>query len=102
MTSQGNGEPAGHEVAVSKHVSAIIKQLHERAAQQGKGEQFLAALRTIHHRLQNDPQVFGEPLFHLPALKLLVYQAIVSPLVVHYALHQARPLVIVRSVELLG
>ena len=52
--------------------------------------------------IERAAQVFGEPLFHLPALKLLVYQAIVSPLVVHYALHQARPLVIVRSVELLG
>ncbi len=98
MTSQKNGEPAGYEVVVSKRVGGIIKQLHQRAARRGEGQQFLAALRTIHHRLQAEPQVFGEPLFHLPALKLLIYQVIVAPLVVHYALHQERPLVIVRSV----
>ena len=99
MTSQGNGEPAGYEVVVSEHVGGSIKLLHQQAAQQGEGQQFLAALRTIHHRLKEDPRVFGEPLYRLPALKLLIYQVIVAPLVVHYALHQERPLVIVQSVD---
>ncbi len=100
MTSQKNGEPARYEVIVSKQVGSVIKQLHQQAAQRGEGQQFLTALRTIHHRLHEEPQAFGEPLFHLPALKLLIYQAIVAPLVVHYALHQERPLVIVRSVDM--
>jgi hypothetical protein len=87
MTSQGNGEPAEYEVTVSKLIGSIIRQLHQQAAQRGEGKQFLVALRTIYHRLQKEPEVLGEPLFHLPALKLLVYHAIVPPLVVHYALH---------------
>jgi hypothetical protein len=102
MTSQGNGEPAEYQVIVSEQVGVLIKQAHREAAQRGQGKPFVVALRTIQRRLQKDPHVFGEPLFHLPALKLLVYHAVVPPLVVHYALHQERPLAIVRSVELLG
>ena len=102
MTSRGNGDPSIYQVSLSKHVGATLKELHRRAAEQGTGQQCLAALRVIHRRLQTEPQIFGEPLFHLPALKLLIYQAIVSRLVIHYAVHQERPLVIVRSVDLLG
>jgi hypothetical protein len=58
MTSKKNGEPAGYEVVVSEQVGGIIKELHQQAAQQGEGQQFLAALRTIHHRLKEGPPSF--------------------------------------------
>lgn len=63
---------------------------------------FLAALRTIYERLQKDPMQFGEPLYTLPAMKLLVYQVVVGPVVVDYAVHQGKPLVFLRGVKLLG
>ena len=68
MTSQGNGQPVRYEVKLSKQLKDTIKQLHQQAAQQGRGHQFLDALGLIHDRLQKDPQQFGEPLYRLPAL----------------------------------
>jgi hypothetical protein len=102
MTSQGDGQPTLYEIRLSAHIKETIKQLHQQAAQQGRGHQFLDALRLIRDRLQRAPQQFGEPLFRLPALKLVPYQAIISPVVVDYAVHQERPLVFVRGVKLLG
>src|SRR5208283_193021 len=42
------------------------------------------------------PLTFGEPHYRLPALKLLVRQAVVSPLVVDFAVHEDRLLVFIR------
>jgi hypothetical protein len=44
MTSHGNGEPPRYKVTVSEHISGVIKQLHQQASQQSKGQQLLAAL----------------------------------------------------------
>ena len=65
------------------------------------GEAINASLRTILDRLQKEPDRLGEPLYRLPALKLLVYQVIVSRLVVDYAVHEERPLVLLKGVKLL-
>jgi hypothetical protein len=102
MTSQGNGPPAVYAVKVSEQLKDTIRRLHEQAAQRGRGQQFLAALRAIHDRLRSDPLRFGEPLFRLPALKLLVFQVIVSPVVVDYAVHEEKRLVLVKGVNVLG
>jgi hypothetical protein len=102
MTSQGDGQPIRYEVRLAKQIKNTIQQLHHQAAQRGQGHQFLDALRLIHDRLQRDPQQFGEPLYRLPALKLLVFQAIVSPIVVDYAVHQEEPVVFLKGVTLLG
>jgi len=68
----------------------------------GTGQRFLSAFRQIVARLQDDPLTFGEPLYHLPALELLVRQASVSPIVVDYAVHDSRPLVFVRGFKVLA
>jgi hypothetical protein len=99
MTNPGNGPV--YQVKLSKKIVKAIKELHEQAATQGRGQRYLASLETIHHRLQKDPRNLGEPLYRLPALKLLVYQAIVSPVAVHYGVHEEKPLVFLKGVQLL-
>lgn len=38
----------------------------------GNSERFIQALRALHDRLGKDPNGFGEPLYRLPALKMVV------------------------------
>jgi hypothetical protein len=102
MTSAGDGQQSYFKVSVSGQIKQTIKTLHQKAAARGHGKQFLAAFRAIYQHLRTDPREFGDPLFQLPALKLTVFQAVVAPAVVHYAVHQAMPLVIVRNVRLFG
>ncbi len=99
MTSAGNG--LFYQVILFPKLKESIRRSYRKAAKRGKGEQFLEALRTIHHRLGRDAITFGEPLFHFRALKLTVYQAVVKPVVVIYVVHEEKPLVFLRDVKLL-
>ena len=99
MTTEGNGTV--YEVKYSLNLKKIIIQLHLEEADRGRGQQFLDALRVIHQRLRRDPIQFGEPLFHLRALKLVVYQAVVARVVVEYVVYEERPLVFLKDVKLL-
>jgi hypothetical protein len=100
MTGSSNGQ-GPFKVIVSEQIKETIKTLHERAKQLDQGVQFLATLRRIFERLQRDPQGFGEPLFRLPALNLMVLHVVVSRVVIHYGVHQEKPLVIIRNVTFL-
>jgi hypothetical protein len=102
MTSQGNGQPRLYDVRLSEQIKERVKVLHAQIAARGEGKRFVAAFRQIVERLQKDPQEFGEPLFHLPALHLIVRQAVIAPLVVEYGLHEERPLVFIRDVKALS
>jgi hypothetical protein len=102
MTTQGNGHPGRYTVTTSETTKALLAQLSSQARQTGTSQQFLAALREIGQRLRNDPLNFGEPQYRLPALRLLVCQAIVRPLVVDFAVHEDRPLVFIRGFRLLA
>ena len=86
---------------LSNQIKETIKELHQRMAHQGKGQRFLDSLRAIHNRLRQDPTNFGKPLYRLPALKLLVYHVVVSRIAVHYGVHEEKPLVFLKGVQLL-
>jgi hypothetical protein len=83
MTNPENGPV--YQVKLSKKIIKVIKELHKQAAKQGQGQRYLASLEAV----------------RLPALRLLVYQAIVSPVVVHYGVHEEKPLVFLKWVQLL-
>jgi hypothetical protein len=59
----------------------------------------IAALRQIYKRLRKDPCDFGESLYRLPALKLVLCQAVIARLLVDYAIHEDLPLVFIRGVK---
>ena len=82
MTSKGNGQPGAYQVLMSQQTKSALKQHHLDAAHAGRGKKFVASFRQIVERLRTDPLVFGEPQYRLPSLKLLVRQAVVSPIVV--------------------
>jgi hypothetical protein len=102
MSSHGNGQPIRYNVHTSAQTKDLLKQLHQQAVQSGTSQKFLASLHEIGRRLVQDPQTFGEPLYRLPALKMVVFQAVILPLVVLYAVHDDRPLVFIRGFKILS
>jgi hypothetical protein len=99
MTSEGNG--LVFEVKLSQKIKKRAKELYQETLLRGEGPRFLKALRVINDRLRRDPIHFGEPLYHLRALKLVMYQVVVSPIVVVYVIHEEKPLVFLKDVKLL-
>jgi hypothetical protein len=97
MTSSGNGH--FFEVRSSQSVLHTLKQIQAEEIKNGQGKRFLEALRALYDRLRRDPQGFGEPLYRLPALRLVIYTALVTPLAVHYAVHEERPLVFIKWLQ---
>lgn len=102
MSTARNGAPHSYVVHTSATLLSWIKQLHEQGASQGEGKRYIAALRTIYHRLQTEPDQFGEPLYHLPAIQLQIRQGVLAPLVVSYGVHEKKRLVFLRTVQMLS
>jgi hypothetical protein len=94
MTGSGNGHL--FRVDSSGHVRKHLKSLAAAATAAGRGPAFAAAFAALYDRLRKDPKNVGEALYRLPALKLTVYLGVVSPLAVHYAVHDDKPLVILK------
>jgi hypothetical protein len=97
MSVSGNGNL--FKVHGSKRVLNILKDLQERATESGRGEQFQAALQAMYDRLRKNPKGFGEPLYRIPALKLVVYLGVVNPVALQYAVHDEKPLVFLKWAE---
>jgi hypothetical protein len=90
-----------YQVVYSEVVRNSLKELHARAAQNGREQDVLSALQTIDRRLHSDPLVFGEPKYHYRALRLELRVGIEPPLVVHYTVHEELPLVFVKAFKAL-
>lgn len=97
MIPSGNGNL--FHVSSSAHVLDLFKRIQADEIKAGRGEEFVQALFALHDRLRDDPKGFGESLFRLPALKLVVYVGILVPFVVHYGVHEDKPLVFIKSVQ---
>jgi hypothetical protein len=97
-----NGAPRIYKVIISKQLADRIDKLHDEAHSAGIGPQFIDALEKIHDGLRAHPRAFGDPLFRLPALKLLVYVRAIHPLVVDYGVHDEQQLVFVKGIRLIA
>jgi hypothetical protein len=100
MTTAANG-PSYH-VDMSQQTKSVLLALHLQAATTRSGARFVAAFRRMVEYLRQDPFSFGEPLYHLPILRLEIRQAIVDQLVVVYGVHLDKPLVLIRSFKVLS
>lgn len=93
--------PHKYSVEISSAIANTLRQLHEQAVREQRGRQFATALAECTKRLEEDPRSFGEPMYRLPMLQLLVRHGAVRPLFVDFAVHDERPLVFIRKVQLL-
>ena len=92
--------PPRFQIIASGAVLAEFREVHRRATLQGQGKALIKAARKIIEGLRSDPVSVGEPLYPLPNLRLLVCVAIVSPLLVYYAVHEEMPLVVIQGFKL--
>lgn len=83
-------------------MAKLLRQIQKQASREGRGEAVLKAFRQIVHRLRHDPFGLGEPLFHLPALRLQVRCVVVRPLVIDFAVNKDQSLVFIKGIKLLG
>jgi hypothetical protein len=90
------------QVSFSGVMAEAIRQLQRQASREGRGEDFLSAVRAVVERLRQDPLGFGEPLYRLPVLGLQVRCGAVRPLYVDFAVCEDRPLVFLKAVKLLS
>jgi hypothetical protein len=88
-------------VHVSKKIGDSVREIHERAKKQGRGDKVIAAIEEILQRLRTNPNNLGEPLYRLGALKLEVRTCVIRPINVDFAVHQERFLVFIKGVKLL-
>ena len=62
----------------------------------------LAVFKTFERRLREDPREFGDVYMYYADAKLTVYIKIIVPIVMHYAVHDEEPTVIVQAVMVLS
>jgi hypothetical protein len=92
--------PALYKVVCAEVVLREFEELHHRAAWLGVDKAFLHAAKRIMEKLQSEPMVLGEPLYRLPNLDLVVCVGGVPPLLVYFAVNEARRFVIVQRFKL--
>jgi hypothetical protein len=97
---QSNG--GSFHVRSSENIAKAFRRLYRRAKREGRATAFMAAARELGHRLVNAPFELGEPLYRLPALRLQVRHAAVGPLLIHFGVHEDKPLVFIKFVDLLS
>jgi hypothetical protein len=100
LPSENHGQ--SYEVYASGAIAKALRQIQRQAVQEGRAEEVLSAIRRIEQRLRQDPFGFGEPLYRLPALRLQVRCSLVRPLAVDFAVSEDKPLVFLKSVQLLA
>ena len=101
MPEHPNGRRS-YEIHGSGVIAEAVREIQRRAEREGRGLRVLTALRILKDRLQQDPNEVGEPLYRLAALRLQVRTVVIGPLLVHFAVHEARPLVFLKGVKLLS
>jgi hypothetical protein len=85
----------------SGEILALLRGWGEIARQRGIVQDYTAALREIHENLSTDPTRWGDPVYRLRHLDLLVYRRLYAFFLVEYGVHEAKRLVFIRKYALL-
>ena len=78
-----------------------LRRLQRQAAREGRGQAMVAAFKRLVHRLQRNAPGVGEPLYRLSVLRMQVRTVVIRPLAVDFAVCEDRPLVFIKSIQLL-
>ncbi len=99
MASSTDGDRS-YDLEFSAAIAETIRELQRRASREGRGYQFLQALRKVVRRVRRQPMDLGEPLYRLPVLKMLVRCVAIG--LVEFAVCEDRPVVYLKAVRLLS
>ena len=100
--SGSNGSSGRYLVDVLGGVRLELRDIARRAALSGEGGRVRRAYAAIIGRLRQDAREFGEPMYHLDAMKMEVRKAAIAPLYIEYGVHDDKPVVVIRRVRWLG
>lgn len=75
-----------------------LEDLVNQAVRLGTLADLAATVKTIHQRLSMTPLEWGDPLYRLRHLELIVYRGTLAPINVHYAVDEQRKLVYLTQV----
>jgi hypothetical protein len=89
-----------YRVVYSERVQQRLATMGGEAAERGDREAFAAALKAFDDRLHVYPQ-FGDPLSDLTHEKATLYNGIIRPLAMRYAIYEGLRLVIVVGLPVL-
>ena len=101
MPSSSNGGLYRFQLSFSGFLAESIRKLQRQATGEGRGYQFLQAMRKAVARLRTAPMQFGEPLYRLQALRLQVRCGAIGPLYIDFAVAEELQVVYIKSVKLL-
>jgi hypothetical protein len=90
------------QLGISQSIAQAIRQLQRQASREGRGREFLDAIRTAIDRLSHAPMEFGEPLYYLPNLRLRVRCASVRPIYIDFGVLEDEARVFLKSIKLLA
>lgn len=100
LPSSPNGHPL-YRIHYSAKLWRDILQCQWRASREGRGGQFIAALRKLVEKLQIKPGVLGEALYRLPALQLQIRCVIIRPVYADFGVSEVSRVVYLRAIKLL-
>jgi hypothetical protein len=78
--------------------TARLDFLCRRAGSIGMLPTFLNLVKAIERYLTTIPREWGDPIWQLPGLKMVVYSRLIEQLLVVYAVHEQEPLAWLRSI----
>lgn len=97
-----NGAPGRYQVQATGPAIQDAEEAALAAIGSGVGDAFQDSLARIWARLQRDPREFGEPMYHLDAMRMEVRKGAIAPVYIEYGVHDEQPLVLIRRVRWLG
>jgi hypothetical protein len=80
-------------------VEEQMQMLLDRASLGGIRAYYTGALLEMARHLKNDPLEWGDPLYRKPALGGIVCHAVVSPIIVHYSVHEPAHTILIIEIK---
>ena len=82
--------PDLYKIISSQSALTEFKRTYEQARKRGLGDELLLAAVRMRDRLEKEPLLAGEPIYHLSNLKLVVCAAVFSPMSVIFSIDEER------------
>jgi hypothetical protein len=90
-----------YKVVRAEAVRERLRQLREVAGEASLLEQYVEAIRAIEVHLIEHPLEWGDPLYRLPHLDLVMYRGIYWDIAVVYGVNEAERIVFIKEYDLL-
>ena len=97
-----NGSGRRYTVGVPERIRDQLRDIADRAVARGQGDRVTAAYAEILTRLRQQPREYGEPMYHLRKMRMMVRNVAVDPLYIEFGVHDDQSQVVIRRVRWLA